>query len=47
MQKEDRLQLDETESKDLLLCYGIPANRGRLARTGDEAVALAEEIGYP
>jgi acetyltransferase len=39
--------LTEYESKALLAAYGIPVNRGELARTPEEAVQLATEIGYP
>ncbi len=39
--------LDERESKALLAAFGIDTARTRLATSADEAVALAEEIGYP
>ncbi len=39
--------LTETESKILLTSYGIPVNRTLTAGSADEAVACAEEIGYP
>ena len=42
-----RSTLDERESKALLAAFGIDAARTRLAATADEAVALAEDIGYP
>jgi acetyltransferase len=42
-----RATLDERESKALLAAFGIDTARTRLAVTADEAVALAEEIGYP
>lgn len=44
---EGRTLLTEYESKQLLAAYGIPTVETRLARTADEAVAQAEEIGYP
>jgi acetyltransferase len=39
--------LTEVEAKDLLRAYGIPVNRCDLAETGEEAVALAREMGFP
>jgi len=39
--------LDERESKALLAAFGIDTARTRLASSAEEAVALAEEIGYP
>lgn len=45
--QENRTHLDEGESKDLLNCYGIPVNNGRLATTEAQAAAIAEELGFP
>jgi len=42
-----RTILTETESKDLLAAYGIPTVETRIARGEDEAVALAEKLGFP
>jgi acetyltransferase len=42
-----RTILTEFESKQLLAAYGIPTVRTELARTSDEAVRRAAEIGYP
>lgn len=39
--------LSERESKEFLKEYGINTNPAVLAKTRDEAVAAAEEIGYP
>ncbi len=39
--------LDERESKALLATFGIEAARTRLAASAEQAVALADEIGYP
>lgn len=39
--------LTEFESKRVLARYGIPATRERLARTLDDAMRLADEVGYP
>lgn len=45
--KAGRTLLTEYESKQLLAAYGIPTVETRIARTADEAVAAAKEIGYP
>ena len=45
--KLERTILTEHESKQLLAAYGIPTVETRIARTEEEAVKLAEEIGYP
>jgi acetyltransferase len=42
-----RTLLTEFESKELLKAYGIPATETRIAKTAEEAVAAANEIGYP
>lgn len=42
-----RTILTEYESKQLLAAYGIPTVRTELAKTSDEAVRKAAEIGYP
>lgn len=39
--------LSEAESKARLREYGVPVARERLVATPDEAVAAAEELGYP
>jgi acetyltransferase len=44
---EGRTILAESEAKALLAAYGIPITETRPARTVDEAVAAADEIGYP
>ena len=44
---EGRTILTEFESKQLLAAYGIPVARTVIARTQAEAVAAADEIGYP
>lgn len=40
-------QIAEIESKEILRAYGFNVLEGHLARTGDEAVDIAERIGYP
>jgi acetyltransferase len=42
-----RTILTEYESKQLLASYGIPTVRTELAKTGEDAIAKATEIGYP
>jgi acyl-CoA synthetase (NDP forming) len=39
--------LTEIEVKSLLAACGVAVNRGELARTPDEAVRIAERLGYP
>lgn len=39
--------LPEYRSKALLKTLGVPVPQGELARTADEAVAVADRIGYP
>ncbi|MBI3415809.1 MAG: bifunctional acetate--CoA ligase family protein/GNAT family N-acetyltransferase [Verrucomicrobia bacterium] len=47
IRRSGRTILTETESKDLLAAYGIPTVETRIARSEDEAVALAEKLGFP
>ena len=42
-----RTLLTEAESKQLLESYRIPTVSARVATTAEQAVALAEELGYP
>jgi len=42
-----RSLLTEAESKELLAAYGIPTVPTHIALNADQAVALAEHIGYP
>jgi acetyltransferase len=44
---EGRTLLTEYESKKVLAAYGVPITDTELATTPDEAVAAAEDIGYP
>jgi len=39
--------LTEIESKEILSAYGIPVNRTGMATSAEEAIRLAQEIGYP
>jgi len=45
--KGGRALLTEHESKQVLAAYGIPTVKSKIAQTADEAVAAADEIGYP
>jgi acetyl-CoA synthetase (ADP-forming) len=45
--KEGRKSLLETEAKIICAEYGIPVTKFELAKTEDEAVELAEKIGFP
>lgn len=44
---EGRNALTEVEAKDVFAIYGLPVTSTKLAKTEDEAVKLAAEIGYP
>jgi acetyltransferase len=45
--EKDRSLLSEIESKAILKAYGIPVTATEPAKTGDEAVRIAREMGYP
>ncbi|MCA9969415.1 MAG: bifunctional acetate--CoA ligase family protein/GNAT family N-acetyltransferase [Anaerolineales bacterium] len=47
IRQSGRIILTEYESKQVLAAYGIPTVDTRLARSADEAAAIAAEIGYP
>jgi acetyltransferase len=47
VRKEKRTILTEFESKELLKAYGIPTVITEVAKSADEAVKLADKIGYP
>jgi acetyltransferase len=44
---DGRLQIGDAEARDILEAYRIPIPASKLCKTADEAVAFAEEIGYP
>ena len=46
-QNENRVNLDEQESKNLLACYGIPVNTGRIVKTSAALSAALKETGFP
>ena len=45
--KKGQKNLSEYDSKRVLASYGIPITREKLAKSADEAVAFAKEMGYP
>lgn len=45
--KEGRSLLTEIEAKQVLEEAGVPVSPARLARTRDDAVKMAKELGYP
>lgn len=47
VRKEKRTILTEFESKQLLAAYGIPTVITEVATSADQAVKLADKIGYP
>jgi acetyltransferase len=47
VRREGRLQIGDAEARTVLEAYRIPIPAAKLCRTADEAVAFAEEIGYP
>ncbi len=47
VRKSGRTLLTEAESKELLVCYGIPTVPTFIATDVDEAVRFADEIAYP
>lgn len=47
VRQSGRTLLTEPESKELLACYGIPTAPTLEAHSADEAVAKADELGYP
>ena len=44
---EGRVTIGDSEARDVLEAYGVPLPKAGLAATSDEAVQLAESIGYP
>jgi acetyltransferase len=44
---EKRDALTEIEAKEVFSAYGLPVTTTKLAKSEDEAVKLAQEIGYP
>jgi len=46
-ERRNQPEIVEFEAQQVLKAYGLPTPRTVLARSSDEAVAAAEEIGYP
>jgi acetyl coenzyme A synthetase (ADP forming)-like protein len=44
---DNRLTIGDAEARRVMEAYGIPVPQSRLAGTAEEAVRLAEEIGFP
>jgi acetate---CoA ligase (ADP-forming) len=44
---EGRLAMTESEAKNVFTAYGLPVAATHLAKTEEEAVTMAERIGYP
>jgi succinyl-CoA synthetase beta subunit len=41
------MKIHEYQARELLQAYGVPVPPGKVARTAEEAAAIAEEIGLP
>ena len=44
---DSRVQIGDAEARDILEAYRIPIPGSKLCRTAEEAVAFAEDAGYP
>jgi acetyl coenzyme A synthetase (ADP forming)-like protein len=44
---EGRVSIGDSEAREVLEAYGFSIPQSRLAKTPDEAVEIAEEMGYP
>jgi len=47
VKKENRVQLTEIESKELIKEAGIPVVEAKLAKTKTEAISLSKKMGFP
>jgi acetyltransferase len=47
VRQEGRVSIGDAEAREVLEAYGFPVPQSRLAETPQEAVDIAEEIGYP
>jgi acetyl coenzyme A synthetase (ADP forming)-like protein len=44
---EGRVSIGDSESREILEAYGVPVPESRLAETAEDAIRVADEIGYP
>ena len=47
VRSEDRLKVGDAEARQIMQAYGLTIPKSELARDPDEAVSIAEAIGYP
>ncbi|MFN2127069.1 MAG: acetate--CoA ligase alpha subunit [Anaerolineales bacterium] len=47
VRSEERLSIGDSESREILDAYGLRIPRSEIAKTPEEAVSKASEIGYP
>ncbi|MEA3377599.1 MAG: acetate--CoA ligase family protein [Chloroflexota bacterium] len=47
VREEGRVSIGDAEAREVLEAYGFPVPESRLAETPEEAIDIAEEIGYP
>jgi acetyltransferase len=47
VRQEGRVSIGDAEAREVLEAYSFPVPQSRLAETPEEAVDIAEEIGYP
>ncbi|WP_432738239.1 acetate--CoA ligase family protein [Maridesulfovibrio sp. FT414] len=45
--RSGRAELVEFQARDIVTAYGLPSPESDLARSGDEAAAIAGQLGYP
>ena len=47
VRQEGRVSIGDAEAREIMRAYGLPMPQSVLAATAEEAVAVAEQIGYP
>lgn len=47
VRQEGRVSIGDAEAREIMRAYGLPMPQSVLAATAEEAVAAAEQIGYP
>jgi acetyltransferase len=47
VREEGRVSIGDTEAREVLKAYGFPVPESQLAESPEEAVRIAEEMGYP